>query len=184
MRVSRLAHPIAFLSGLLFLPLLLVSFRVNSLSAEFVGYRQIIAQQTPTTSLYLPFIPQHPTDFPFVLQNGQPTYIQNFANTAGCNWMGIAGQAFDLYGHPIIGLIVHIEGSGLNYDVFTGDPRFSAYGPGGYELYLGSTPINTTDVYRIQVRTQAGVPRSDFYFIPTFADCRRNLAIANFVPKP
>src|SRR5574342_577232 len=33
--------------------------------------------------------------FQFTMQNDQPTYLKNFANTAGCNWMGIAGQVFD-----------------------------------------------------------------------------------------
>jgi hypothetical protein len=81
----------------------------------------------------------------------------------------------------MLNLIVHLEGGGLNYDVFTGDPRFIAYGPGGYELYLGNTPINTAGVYRIQLRTSMGQPLSDVYVIPTFADCNRNLILANFV---
>ena len=119
--------------------------------------------------------------FQFTLQDGNPVYLKNFANTAGCNWLGIAGQVFDLNGNVMLNLIVHLEGGGLNYDVITGDPRFLAYGPGGYELYLGNTPIDSTDRYRIQLRTSMGQPLSDVYVIPTFADCNRNLILANFV---
>jgi hypothetical protein len=117
--------------------------------------------------------------YQFTLQNEGPTYLKNFANTAGCNWLGIAGQAFDLNGQPMLNLLVHLEGGGLNYDVVTG--AFPAYGPGGYELYLGNTPIASTDRYRIQLRTSGGQPLSDVYVIPTFADCNRNLILANFV---
>jgi hypothetical protein len=144
---------------------------------------------TPTPSRTPTSTPTGPTPTPsrtrsafqFTMQNDQPSYIQNFANTAGCNWMGIAGQAFDLRSNPMQGLIVHIEGGGLNYDVFTGDPRFSAYGPGGYELYIGNKAADTTDVYRVQLRNQTGQPFSDVFVIRTFADCRRNLILVNFV---
>lgn len=127
---------------------------------------------TPTRTL---------SPFQFTLQDGNPSHLQNFANTAGCNWLGIAGQAFDLNGNPIQNLFVHLEGGGLNYDVFTGDPAFAAYGPAGYELYLGNTPVNTTNTYRIQLRTSIGQPLSDVYVTPTFADCNKNLILANFV---
>jgi hypothetical protein len=117
--------------------------------------------------------------FQFTLQNGNPAYLKNFANTAGCNWLGIAGQVFDLNGNVIVNLLVHLEGGGLNVDAVTGS-RIE-YGPGGYELFLGSTPINTTDVYHIQLRSSQGQPLSDVYVIPTFADCNKNLILANFV---
>jgi len=117
--------------------------------------------------------------YQFTLQNDRPTYVKNFANTAGCNWLGIAGQVYDLSGQPMLNLLVHLEGGGLNVDTITG-PRIE-YGLGGYELYLGNTPIDTTDVYRIQLRTSMGQPLSDIYVIPTFADCNKNLILANFV---
>ena len=79
----------------------------------------------------------------------------------------------------MLNLLVHVEGGGLNLDGFTGS--FPAYGPGGYELVLGNTPVNTSDVYRIQLRTAVGQPLSDVYVIPTFADCKKNLVLANFV---
>jgi hypothetical protein len=119
--------------------------------------------------------------FQFTLQNDQPAYLKNFANTAGCSWMGAAGQVFDLKGSTMLNLTVHIEGGGLNYDVFTGDPRFAAYGPGGYELYIGNQAKDTTDDYRVQLRSATGQPLSDVYVIRTFADCNKNLILVNFV---
>jgi hypothetical protein len=39
--------------------------------------------------------------FPFTKDIVSPQYLQNFANAAGCNWMGIAGEVFDLQGNPV-----------------------------------------------------------------------------------
>jgi hypothetical protein len=93
--------------------------------------------------------------------------------------MGIAGQAFDLAGRPVIGLLVHLEGGGLNVDTITGSKP--EYGTGGYEFFLNNYPIETVDTYRIQLRTFGSQPLSDTYVIPTFADCNRNLVLADFV---
>jgi hypothetical protein len=117
--------------------------------------------------------------FQFTMQNDQPSYVKNFANTAGCGWMGIAGQAFDLNGNSMQNLLVHIEGGGLSYDAITGAKK--DYGPGGYELYIGNQVKDTTDVFRVQLRTTAGQPLSEVYVIRTFADCNKNLILVNFV---
>ena len=181
-----------------FLPFLLLAF-FFLLSSRFHGPDQLapMAETATPTSTPLPFyfpivfrdyavtpgLSPTPTrtrsPFQFTLQDGNPVYLKNFANTAGCNWLGIAGQVFDLNGNVMLNLIVHLEGGGLNVDTITGT-RIE-YGPGGYELYLGNTPINTADVYRIQLRTSVGQPLSDVYVVPTFADCNRNLILANFV---
>lgn len=124
------------------------------------------ATRTPTRSA-----------FQYTLQPGSPTYLQNFANTAGCNWMGIAGQVFNMSGQAVIGIIVHLEGGGLNYDSLTGSK--TAYGPGGYELYLNDHVVQTTNTYRVQLRI-GGAPASDTYVINTFADCTKNLILVNF----
>lgn len=121
--------------------------------------------------------------FQFTMQNDQPAYLKNFANTAGCNWMGIAGQVFDLNGNAMLNQIVHLEGGGLNVDAITGT-RIE-YGPSGYELYLGNQAKDTTDVYRVQLRSAQGQPLSEVYVIRTFADCSatsgKNLILVNFV---
>jgi hypothetical protein len=126
--------------------------------------------RTPTRTL---------SALPYTLQSNGPTYTQNFANSAGCNWQGIAGQVFDLAGRPVLGLLVHMEGGGLNYDTITGSKP--EYGTGGYELFIGNTPQTTTNTYRVQLRTSAGQPLSDTFVIPTFQDCTKALALVFFV---
>ena len=34
--------------------------------------------------------------YPFTMDDDSPTNTLNFANSAGCNWLGVAGQVFDL----------------------------------------------------------------------------------------
>jgi len=144
---------------------------------------------TPTPSRTPTLTPTGPTPTPtrtrsafaFTIQNGNPTYLQNYTNTAGCAWMGIAGKVFDLTGNLMQALLVHLEGGSLNYDVIVGDPRFNAYGPPAYELYIGDQVKETTDTYRVQLRTTTGQPLSDVYLIRTFADCKKNLILVNFV---
>ena len=116
---------------------------------------------------------------PWTLQLGSPAYLANTVNTAGCNWMGITGQAFDLLGKPVLGYYVHLEGGGLTVDALTGGKP--SVGPGGYEIVLSDHPIETTDTYRVQLRNASGQPLSDTYVIPTFGDCRRNWILVNFV---
>jgi hypothetical protein len=118
--------------------------------------------------------------FPFVVQGGGAAPISNFANSAGCNWMGIAGQAFSLDGNPIIGYVVHLQGGGLNQDSTTGTK--TAYGPGGYEFFLNNRPVQSTDEFKVQLFNETGkIPLSDVVLVDTFADCSKNLLLVNFV---
>jgi len=164
-----------FLLGLLFLR------SASGASSANVRYEApfVLTSQTPPGPFYLPLILHNFSRYPFTLQNGSPFYLANFANTAGCKWQGIAGQVFDLNGRPVIGLLVHLEGGGLNVDTLTGSKP--EYGQSGYEFFLTDQPQTTTDTYRIQLRTTSGVPLSEFFFIPTFAECTKNLALVNFV---
>jgi hypothetical protein len=114
----------------------------------------------------------------YVLQNGRATYMANWSNSAGCKWLGLAGQVFDLNGRAVQGLYVHLEGGGYSMDGPTGAKP--AYGPGGYELYLSDHVYNTTDTYKVQLRDGAGNVLSDWYAIPTFEDCAKNLILVNF----
>jgi hypothetical protein len=134
------------------------------------------ATPTPTGPTLTPTRTWAP--FNYLMQNDHPTYMQNWANTAGCKWLGIAGQVYDLKSHSVQGLYVHLEGGGLNVDAPTGAKP--AYGPGGYELYLTDHVVNTTDVYKVQLRDAAGKALSDWYTIATFEDCSKNLILVNF----
>lgn len=118
--------------------------------------------------------------FPFTVQGGGPTPTQNYANSAGCNWMGIAGQPLNLDGNGIPQMMVHLEGGGIDADAITGSKN--AYGPGGYEFFLNNRPVQTTGEYRIQLFDRDGkTPLSDVVVVDTYADCSRNLLLVYFV---
>jgi hypothetical protein len=129
--------------------------------------------------IYLPVIFDNRLPYPYSLQPGSPTYLSNFLNNAGCNWFGMAGRAFGLDGNPVIGLTVHLEGGGINVDVVTGSGP-AALGPGSYEIPLGDHPVETTNVYFVQLRTSMGGALSDVFMIPTHAQCSMNLVLVNF----
>jgi hypothetical protein len=93
--------------------------------------------------------------------------------------MGIAGQVFNLSNQPLIGHLVHLEGGGLNYDAVTGSKP--AYGSSGYELPINDHAVQTTNVYRVQLRNQSNAPLSDTYVINTSSACNQNLILVNFV---
>ncbi len=142
---------------------------------------------TTTGTLTVTITPGGPTPtatrtrsaFAYTLQNNSATYLANFINGSGCSWFGLAGQAFGLDGRPIIGLTVHLEGDGLSLDALTGSQP--AIGPGGYEIPLGNHPVETSDIYTIQLRNNTGTPLSDNIVVETFGDCTRNLVLINFV---
>lgn len=133
--------------------------------------------ETPLSPVvYLPLVAKSAG---YGLQSGSPAYLRNYVNTDACNWMGVVGQAFGLDGKPQLNLIAHVEGGGLNVDGATGSQP--AIGPGAYQIVLGDHPIATTDTYRIQLRSPSGQALSEFYLIPTYEDCNKNLILVNFV---
>ncbi len=138
-------------------------------------------------------IPEEPTLEPtqepnliFVVQEGNPAYMANFANpTMGCEWMGVAGQVFDEDGTEMIDLVI-AAGSTLDPD---GNDEISShtgtalsYGPGGYEIQLTDAPQDTSQTFWIEVRDQDGTVYSERIFFDTFADCGQNLILINFIP--
>lgn len=117
--------------------------------------------------------------FAFNLLNDSVTYLPNSINGSGCSWFGFAGQAFGLDGKPIINLLVHVEGDGVSFDIPTGSQP--SVGPGGYVIPLGDHPVETTDIYTIQLRNNTGTALSDNFVVRTHGDCDRNLVLVNFV---
>lgn len=116
------------------------------------------------------------------MKTGHPLYLANYANSAGCSWMGIFGQVFDAGGLPVNNLKIHVEGRGINVDVLTGSAL--QYGGGYYEAPLGNVAVATTNEYRIQVRNSANQPLSDFYYVNTKSTCTQNLILVSFETKP
>jgi hypothetical protein len=116
--------------------------------------------------------------YPFAMADGSPSYTQNFANNNGCNWLGVAGQVFDLDGDPVPnGAYMIWVPPPVDYYTLTG--LAPAYGPSGWEIYLHNYPLVAT--YHIQLFTPAGTPVSEDYEFATVDSCDQNLVLINFV---
>jgi hypothetical protein len=112
----------------------------------------------------------------YILQSGNPIYLPNFNHPeAECAWMGVAGQIFDSSGIEVRDLIIR---SGELTSV-TG--QVPAYGPGGYEIQLTNAPVDSNNLYWVQVFTAEGQPLSNQIFFTTYNDCGQNLILVNFI---
>lgn len=149
----------------------------------------LVVSEPETAGGWPPFVPAvgqpergpvvSQTGFSYVMQRDNPVYMQNWVNSLGCAWLGIAGQVFDLSGRPVVGLTVHVVGGGVDETDVTG--AHLMYGPGGYELQLADHVMTTTNTYQLQVLSSGGQALSDWYAIPTFQDCSKNLILVNFI---
>ncbi len=120
----------------------------------------------------------------FDVQQGTPVGMVNWTHPeAGCNWLGVGGQVFDVDGDPEIGFVLEAGGS------LEGEPVLglaltgldSAYGPGGYEIQLADHTIASQDQVWIQLKDDAGEPLSYPIYIETYDNCEKNLTLLNFV---
>jgi hypothetical protein len=102
---------------------------------------------------------------------------------AGCNWMGVGGQAFDLRGQPVSSLVVEVGGTLAGADVFhlelTGNE--TDLGPGGYLIVLSNRPIASIGSMWILLYDLDGQPLSNKIYFSTSQDCASNLILINFV---
>ena len=122
--------------------------------------------------------------FSFAMQQGSPQAIPNIIRTdAGCNWLGVAGQAISLNGAPVVGLFIQLGGA------FDGQPletRLSMtgtapeYGRGGFEFVLSDKPAASANTLWVQLLDQSNLPLSEKIFFSTFAECEKNLILINF----
>ena len=124
--------------------------------------------------------------YPFVRQTGSIRFIKNFAHpSAGCNWQGYAGQAFDADGKPLLNYIVKItgkyNGSSVSLLAVTGAVSNDPYGPGGYEIVFGSSVHEALQTLSIQLFNPSGTAVSQKYLIDTSKWCNENLTIFNFI---
>ena len=114
-------------------------------------------------------------------------YKKNFAHPdKGCNWMGVAGQVLDSSGNPVKNLVVIAEGVLQGNDLLQVDITglHDAYGPGGYEIELGSSAVATTNMIYITIYDLDGNVLSSPVSIATRADCNQNVLILNFQQAP
>jgi len=102
----------------------------------------------------------------------------------GCNWLGVGGQAVDMSGAPVVGLIVRI--GGILPGVTLPDPLMSLtgvalnYGRAGYEFTLADHPIASLGSLWIQLLDSSGTPLSEQFFFETYDSCDKNLIIIDF----
>lgn len=117
--------------------------------------------------------------YQFTRHPSSPMYLQNFANAAGCNWLGIAGLVYDTEGNPTGAgnYRVHVWGSGIDERPPVGGAP--AYGPSGWEQFLFNAP--TIRDYNVQLETANGTPVSEVYSVQSRASCNQNLIQFDFV---
>jgi hypothetical protein len=125
-------------------------------------------------------------EFLYSIQPSTPVYMRNFVHTAeACNWFGIAGQVFDANGMPVTNLIIKVwgtlDGEEIAEVVVTGTIEGLPYGPGSFEVTLGSVPVYSNGKMNIQVFAADGTPLSAAVNFGTRSNCYKNLTIVNFI---
>jgi hypothetical protein len=125
------------------------------------------------------------TPLTFALQSGSPSYVTNFVHTGkGCNWSGVAGQVFDNDGNPLSNYVIKVTGKykgvAVSLVAMTGMVSGTPYGPGSYEVVLGSSAVDSTGLLFIQLFDPNGKALTEKISFNTYADCKKNLAIINF----
>ncbi len=149
------------------------------------------ATSTATDLPTLTFTPQPTftaTPAPYHLQLMNPFYLSNFTHPElGCNWLGIAGQIFSSGGQVQLDILIkaggELSGEPIEEEMTMplADPDVDlAYGPGGYELTLAFSPVDTESTAWIQLFSLDGDPLSEKIYLTTFADCQKNLILMNF----
>ncbi len=134
------------------------------------------ATPTPGPS---PTATQTRAPFPFTRSDSSPIYEQNFANAAGCNWMGIGGDVLDLNRSPVPAgqYRVHVWDCGIDERATVGGAP--AYGPSGYEQFIFNAPVIRQ--CNVQLETANGTAVSQVYAVDTRASCNQNLVLFYFV---
>lgn len=139
----------------------------------------LVAETTPEEPTETPFVGY----YAFVAQN-EPNAISSniFKPDLQCQWTGVAGQVFDLQGRPVKGIRVWLRGTfdGKTINLLGLTVEGSPYGPSGFEITLGDTPLNSSGKLSLQLLDQANLPISERVYFDTFSDCEKNLILLNF----
>jgi len=120
----------------------------------------------------------------YYAQSGTPVVTQNFiAPEKGCNWLGVAGQVFDLDGIPVEGITILLGGQLESEDVLlvaaTGSSQ--QMGPGGFEIQLSDHPVSTHGDLFLQIVDASGAPLSRRLYFHTVDACDQNLTVVNLI---
>lgn len=101
---------------------------------------------------------------------------------AGCNWMGVAGQAVDMNNSPVLYLTIHISGTigGKFVDFYSLTGTAPNYGQAGFEFMLGDKAIASKDTLWIQLEDQQNLPLTEKIKLTTYSNCSQNLVMIRF----
>lgn len=131
---------------------------------------------SPTGPTPTPTNTQSP--YPFALQEGSPRMRANFANAAGCNWQGLAGQVITQSNEPVTGVQVRVSGEALGSPLITLSGSSTVYGPSGWEIVVD----NKTNNGRYTVALWSGDTQVSPEVEVVFPNsCEQNLAMINFL---
>lgn len=122
----------------------------------------------------------------YALQTGSPAAVVNFAvPEAGCNWMGVGGQVFNLNAEPVSGVMAQLGGNlaGRSLEQIAVTGSAPALGPGGFLIVLGNQPVASQGTLWAQLFNEAGAALSGRIFFNTYAGCDRNLIVMNFAEQ-
>lgn len=150
------------------------------LSTQTSTPTQFVFSPTPSATFTVP-----PEGYPFQVRQGSPQAIPNIYHPElDCQWMGVGGQAVDLSGGSVTGLIIRLGGSlpGVNLpdDMISLTGVALNYGRGGYEFTLADRPIASNGTLWLQLLEQSGIPLSDKVYFDTYDSCDQNLIIIDF----
>jgi hypothetical protein len=121
----------------------------------------------------------------FQIQEGSPVALDSsvFHPELGCNFLGVAGQVFDVNGTPVNGLRIHVTGTLAGNAVselgVTG--AATQYGTGSYyEIQLADAPTVSEGTLQIAVLDANDQPISPLVTFSTTDSCQQNLILINF----
>jgi hypothetical protein len=137
------------------------------------------------------FVP--PSRTPSPSPTSEPPYSANVSAIAStfiradsdCNWLGVGGSVVDADNTPVLYMTLRLTGK-LNdepVEKLTVSGTALDYGPAGFELKLGTTPVDSNSL-RLQLLDQSGIAQAQDVAIVTYKDCSKNLILVRYKKNP
>src|SRR5215207_6095318 len=142
------------------------------------------------TQRHAPFSPvpptktAKPTSTPKAPFGGSFTQVEStiIHPELACSWAGIGGTVVDANNSPIIGTVVVLSGTlnGSTIEQQTVIGINKKYGPSGFEVVVGTAPVESNKTLYVQLVDQQNIPLSDPVQITTSTECNKNLVMVRF----
>lgn len=117
-----------------------------------------------------------PTRSPFPFTVTEVSYESN-PGDQGCQWLSVAGTVTGLFGEPLPGLAIQIDGENFRQVQFSGSA--ARWGEGGFEFAVGAAPRTAT--YTLQVKSPTGGLLSDTIEVQTGNTCDSTVTFIEIV---